>query len=67
MIGTGTHLVDGLFEAHLDLKEDFTISQFELILEKVDATLDNFSIHHFNIQPEWERADEKSLINNLDH
>ena len=56
-----------MFEAHLDLKEDFTISQFELILEKVDATLDNFSIHHFNIQPEWERADEKSLINNLDH
>ena len=56
-----------MFEAHLDLQENFTISHFELILEKVDEILDRFAIHHFNIQPEWERADEKSLINNLDH
>ncbi len=56
-----------MFEAHMDLKEDFTISSFEQILEKVDDVLDEFNIHHFNIQPEWERADEKSLINNLDH
>jgi cobalt-zinc-cadmium efflux system protein len=56
-----------MFEAHLDLLDNFTISQFELILEKVDEVLDRFAIHHFNIQPEWERADEKSLINNLDH
>ena len=56
-----------MFEAHMDLEQDFTISRFELILEKVDDVLDEFNIHHFNIQPEWERADEKSLINNLDH
>ena len=56
-----------MFEAHLDLKEDFTISHFELILEQVDSVLHHFDIHHYNIQPEWERADEKSLINNLDH
>ena len=56
-----------MFEAHLDLKENYTISMFEMILEKIDEILDTYSIHHFNIQPEWERADEKSLINNLDH
>ncbi len=56
-----------MFEAHLDLDEDFSISRFELILEKVDTILDSHQIHHYNIQPEWERDDEKSLINNLDH
>ena len=56
-----------MFEAHLDLDEDFTISQFELILEKVEATLHGYDIHHFNIQPEWIRDDEKALINRLDH
>lgn len=56
-----------ILEAHLDLDEDFRISRFELILDKVDLLLDGYQIHHFNIQPEWERSDEKSLINNLDH
>ncbi|MEI6679974.1 MAG: cation diffusion facilitator family transporter [Mariniphaga sp.] len=58
---------DMMFEAHLDLEEDFNISRFEIILEQIDAVLDLFDIHHFNIQPEWGRDDEKSLINNLDH
>jgi cobalt-zinc-cadmium efflux system protein len=56
-----------MFEAHLDLESDYTISHFELILEKVDEVLHHFNIHHFNIQPEYARDDEKSLINNQDH
>ncbi len=56
-----------MFEAHLDLKEDFTISHFELILANVETILQRYDIHHFNIQPEWVRDDEKSLINRLDH
>jgi len=56
-----------MFEAHLDLEEDFTISHFELILEKVGKTLHRYNIHHYNIQPEWVRDDEKALINKLDH
>jgi len=56
-----------MFEAHLDLEEDFTISYFELILAKVELILEQHDIHHFNIQPEWVRDDEKSLINRLDH
>jgi cobalt-zinc-cadmium efflux system protein len=58
---------DLMFEAHLDLEEDFTISKFELILTKVEQILERHDIHHFNIQPEWIRNDEKSLINRLDH
>ena len=56
-----------MFEAHLDLEEDYTISHFELILEKVENMLLRYDIHHFNIQPEWIRDDEKALINRLDH
>ena len=56
-----------MFEAHLDLEQDFNISQFEQILEKVSVSLQSYDIHHFNIQPEWVRDDEKALINNLDH
>ena len=56
-----------MFEAHLDLEADFTISHFELILDKVETILQQHDIHHFNIQPEWVRDDEKSLINRLDH
>lgn len=58
---------DMMFEAHLDLEEDFTISRFEIILEKVGTILHHHDIHHYNIQPEWFRDDEKSLINRLDH
>lgn len=56
-----------MFEAHLDLDGDYTISRFEIILEKVSLILEQFDIHHFNIQPEWNRDDEKGLINKLDH
>jgi len=56
-----------MFEAHLDLEKDFSISHFELILDKVETILLHHDIHHFNIQPEWVRDDEKSLINRLDH
>jgi len=56
-----------MFEAHLDLEEDFAISHFELILGKVEEVLHLHNIHHFNIQPEWVRDDEKALINRLDH
>lgn len=56
-----------MFEAHLDLEEDFAISHFELILEKVEEVLRLHDVLHFNIQPEWNRDDEKGLINRLDH
>lgn len=52
-----------MMEAHLDLEDDYSISQFEAILGKVESILERYNIHHFNIQPELHRADIKELIN----
>lgn len=52
-----------MLEAHIDMDEDFTISQFETILEQIEVRLKSFGIHHFNIQPELHRDDLKELIN----
>jgi cobalt-zinc-cadmium efflux system protein len=52
-----------MLEAHLDLDGDYSISSFEDILEKVDKILEQYNIHHFNIQPEFHRSDQKELIN----
>jgi cobalt-zinc-cadmium efflux system protein len=52
-----------VFEAHIDLDGDYSISRFEEILEKVEEVLASYSIHHFNIQPELYRDDPKQLIN----
>lgn len=51
-----------MLEAHVDLEEDFRISQFEVILSEVETVLRKFDIHHFNIQPEILREDQKQLI-----
>ena len=58
---------DLMMEGHIDLDQDFTISQFEKILEKVEQILVRYGIHHFNIQPELEREDQKELINTKKH
>ena len=52
-----------MLEAHIDLDEDYVISRFEQILEKVEEILGQYDIHHFNIQPELYRSDQKELIN----
>ena len=50
-------------EAHLDLKEDISISEFDTILHKIEAVLhDEFSINHVNIQPEFNKEDPKEII-----
>lgn len=51
-----------LLEAHVDLEEDFPVSRFEAILDRVEEILSGFGIRHFNIQPEVHRADTKELI-----
>lgn len=54
---------DLMLEAHIDMEDDFTISQFENILDRIGEKLSSFGIHHFNIQPEFHRDDLKHLIN----
>lgn len=50
-------------EAHLDLKEDVTISEFDTILHKIEIVLhEEFSINHVNIQPEFDKEDPKEII-----
>jgi len=56
-----------MLEAHIDLDEDYSISRFEEILEQVDKLLESYGIHHFNIQPELFRSDQKELINTGKH
>ena len=50
-------------EAHLDLKEDVTISEFDAILQQIEIILHNeFAINHVNIQPEFNKEDPKEII-----
>ena len=51
-----------MFEAHLDMDEDCQISRFEEVLDHIEKILNVYKIHHFNIQPELFRSDEKKLI-----
>ena len=50
-------------EAHLDFKEDITLTQFNAILFQIETVLrDNFNINHVNIQPEFNKQDPKEII-----
>ena len=51
-----------IFEAHVDLESDSSISEFEIILTQINAYLQKFGINHVNIQPEYETSDSKELI-----
>ena len=50
-------------EAHLDCPEDFTLTQFDEILNRIEAVLfEKFGINHTNIQPEFKKEDPKDFI-----
>lgn len=50
-------------EAHVDFKEDIALSEFDAILEKIEAiAIDQFGINHINIQPEYQKPDNKNII-----
>ena len=51
-----------LFEAHIDLSKNITIEAFQQILDQVDSILHNYGIYHTNIQPEFNRDDNKEMI-----
>jgi cobalt-zinc-cadmium efflux system protein len=45
-------------EAHLDCLEDIKMSEFNLLLEKIEAFLfEKFHINHINIQPEYKKEE----------
>ena len=50
-------------EAHLEFKEDISISEFDVILHKIERLLhEEFAINHVNIQPEFNKEDPKEII-----
>jgi len=52
-----THL-----EAHVDFNKDISLSEFDVVLLKIEAKLEEFGINHVNIQPEFDKPDNKSII-----
>ena len=50
-------------EAHLDCSEDIKMSEFNILLDKVEQVLyTQFHINHINIQPEFKKEDSKDFI-----
>lgn len=50
-------------EAHIDFTEDITLSQFDVILHKIEElVLHKYDINHINIQPEFGKCDAKDVI-----
>lgn len=51
-------------EAHLDCSEDMKMSEFNILLDKVEQVLfEKFQINHINIQPEYRKEeDSKDFI-----
>lgn len=50
-------------EAHVDFESDIKLSDFDAILEKIEAVVyAEFGINHINIQPEFDKPDNKSVI-----
>lgn len=53
---------DIMFEAHVDIRSDIKITEFELILEKIKGVLLQFKIEHCTLQPEYSVTDNKQII-----
>lgn len=50
-------------EAHIDFHKDITLSEFDVVLTKVEEMLyHDFKINHVNIQPEYKKDDPKDII-----
>lgn len=50
-------------EAHLDLNDDVSITEFDAILQKIEAVLhEKYDINHVTIQPEYNKNDPKEVI-----
>lgn len=50
-------------EAHLELNDDMSITEFDELLHKLEHILeDEFQINHITIQPEFSRKDSKDII-----
>ena len=68
LLKTSTHIWNlsdnGLhLEAHLDLIEDLTVTEFDAVLDEIENVLhEQFNINHVTIQPEFNKNDDKGVI-----
>ena len=53
---------DIMFESHVDLKEDISVSEFEKIMQQIETILKGFNINHSTLQPEFDVDDDKEII-----
>ncbi len=53
---------DIMFEAHVDVSDNISITQFEQLLEEIGSILKKYNINHVTIQPEFSVNDSKSII-----
>lgn len=50
-------------EAHLDMEENITLSEFNEVVDKIEKLVFNeFGINHCNLQPEFQKQDPKDII-----
>jgi cobalt-zinc-cadmium efflux system protein len=50
-------------EAHIDFDKDIKLSEFDIILGQIEEEVyHKFGINHVNIQPEYGKCDQKSVI-----
>ncbi|MEZ4809813.1 MAG: cation diffusion facilitator family transporter [Allomuricauda sp.] len=50
-------------EAHIDFKDDIKLSEFDIILERIEEHVyHRHGINHVNIQPEFDKCDSKHII-----
>ncbi|EAR02813.1 cation diffusion facilitator family transporter [Maribacter sp. HTCC2170] len=50
-------------EAHIDFLEDIKISEFDVVLDKIEEEMyHKYGINHVNIQPEFGKCDAKQII-----
>ena len=54
-----------IFEAHIDLDDDISVSKFEVKLGDIKQILLTHGIDHSNIQPEFNTKDDKALIHEI--
>ncbi|WP_299098195.1 cation diffusion facilitator family transporter [uncultured Winogradskyella sp.] len=51
------------FEAHVDFEKDITLTEFDVILNKIEEFIyHKYDINHVNIQPEFGKSDTKDII-----
>lgn len=49
-------------EAHVDFQNDILLSEFDEKLVEIENNVKEFGINHINIQPEFEKPDNKEVI-----